>query len=231
MWTHQGEEMNKSIDDLDSYEKIMNEGLRMQRLAAANPGARYNIAFTVNDDHLDEFLISIVPDFKHMGAILVPDTEFAKAPLDRQEEATEKVVHVLKIWGIEEFRINVGGKLGNRFQTELCPEELWLGDDFIDKIPERELSTEEIRDCIKLCAEMKNEEQRNGPLSHGLIVYGVGEYRGISVEILPHFKEKSATVILDDKFDLENKSHMGVLGFAVAMVKLWDLQRFTVREP
>ena len=51
---------------------------------------------------------------------------------------------------------------------------------------------------------------------------------GLTVDIHPNFKENNAMLIASDKFDFEDKSSMELLGFAEAIVRIWDLEEFSV---
>jgi hypothetical protein len=49
-----------------------------------------------------------------------------------------------------------------------------------------------------------------------------------SLAIRPNFKENNALFVVNDKFDFEAKEHLELIGFAVAIIKLWDLATFDV---
>ena len=219
-------------DNLDSFEKILNEGLRLQRMIEKNPRAVYHMSFTKPDDRRDrsEILLTIKPDFKRRSAIIIPDLEFAKAIMKDQRELKliDKAVDTLRVWGIEQFQLDLNGKLSDAYKTQIAFSKTSLNvdenKDFSDKIPKEQLTTEQIQYDIEMGKDLREKQQREIHLAYNLDVKELG----LSVHIRPNFKENNAMLIVSDKFDFEDKSCMELLGFAVAIVKIWDLEEFSV---
>ena len=97
-------------------------------MIAKNPHATYNMSFTKPDNKGDgtEILLQIRPNFKRATAVIKPDIEFAKAVLKDKRELglIEKTVEALRIWGIQTFQLDLNGKMGDKYLTQIAyPED------------------------------------------------------------------------------------------------------------
>ena len=200
-------------------------------MIAKNPHATYNMSFTKPDNKGDgtEILLQIRPNFKRATAVIKPDIEFAKAVLKDKRELglIEKTVEALRIWGIQTFQLDLNGKMGDKYLTQIAyPEDnpnVGKQQVFWDKIPKKQLTTAQIQYYIQLGKDLREREQRGeAQLAFKLNVKELG----VSLDIRPNFKENNALFVVNDTFDFETKDHMELIGFAVAIIKLWDLATF-----
>jgi DNA segregation ATPase FtsK/SpoIIIE-like protein len=227
-------------DVLESYDKMLEEGRRMQQMVAKNPNTVYIMSFTKPDYVKDgtEILLEIRPDFRHSHAAIKLDIEFAKAVLVNDEDLKliEKVAEMLRVWGIETIQLDLNGNIGPRYETKITynpnrdykhsrPEVNKQEQDFVNKIPKKELTVEQIQYYIEFGRKLRENRKQQNPAYE---LKTEAESLDISVEIKPNFEKKSAFIQVSDNFDPENKMHMELVGFAVLIAKLWDLQSYSV---
>ena len=138
----------------------------------------------------------------------------------------EKTVEALRIWGIQTFQLDLNGKMGDKYLTQIAyPEDnpnVGKQQVFWDKIPKKQLTTAQIQYYIQLGKDLREETRGEAQLAFKLNVKELG----VSLDIRPNFKENNALFVVNDTFDFETKDHMELIGFAVAIIKLWDLATF-----
>jgi hypothetical protein len=95
----------------------------------------------------------------------------------------------------------------------------------VNKIPKKELTVEQIQYYIEFGRKLRENRKQQNPAYE---LKDEAEGLDISVEIKPNFEKKSAFIQVSNNFDSENKVHMELVGFAVLIAKLWDLQSYSV---
>ena len=161
-------------DVLESYDNMLEEGRRMQQMVAKNPNTVYIMSFTKADYVKDgaEILLEIKPDFGHSHAAIKLDIEFAKAVSVNKEDLKliEKVSEMLRVWGIETFQLDLNGNIGPRFETKITynpnrdykhsrPEVNKQEQDFVNKIPKKELTVKQIQYYIELGRKLREKQE------------------------------------------------------------------------
>ncbi len=221
---------------------MLEEGRRMQQVVAKNPNTVYIMSFTKPDYVKDgtEILLEIKPDFRHSHAAIKLDIEFAKAVSVNKEDLKliEKISEMLRVWGIETFQLDLNGNIGPRYETKIKithnhnrdykhsrPEVNKQEQDFLNKIPKKELTVEQIQYYIEFGRKLRENRKQQNPAYE---LKAEAEGLDISVEIRPNFEKKSAFILVSDNFDSENKVHLELVGFAISIAKLWDLKSYSV---
>jgi hypothetical protein len=155
---------------------------------------------------------------------------------DEDLKLIEKVAEMLRVWGIETIQLDLNGNIGPRYETKITynpnrdykhsrPEVNKQEQDFVNKIPKKELTVEQIQYYIEFGRKLRENRKQQNPAYE---LKAEAEGLDISVEIKPNFEKKSAFIQVSDNFDPENKMHMKLVGFAVLIAKLWDLQSYSV---
>jgi hypothetical protein len=225
---------NNNNGNLDTYEGILQQGLKFQRSQLKNPTAVYTMEFTKKDNknhnNNEMMWINIKADFKHKSAVLNLSDNFFTRDEEGYKNCIDKAIEVIRVWGIEKFRIgNSHGHLTNTYLTKMYDAKPETNIEFMNRIKPKQLDTNQIQSIIQLGKEIRTKIEENEGKDY-VYTLNTDDKLGISIDIRPNFKDKSAMLVVNDKFDFSNDLHLELVSYAIQFVKLWDLEEFGVGQ-